>query len=78
MTNCPECGAEIEPDALDEFDADIGDRLVCTVCSAALEVVKVAPVELAVEAEAPEDDPEDDDAGSWDQDDLADPGDDDE
>lgn len=48
---CPECDAEIASDELDEFDVDIGDRLVCTACAAALEVVKVAPVELAVEAD---------------------------
>lgn len=83
MTNCPECDAEIEPDALDEFDADIGDRLVCTVCAATLEVVKVAPAEVAVESDEAADDVDDDrPAGAlteaWEGDNLDDPGDDDE
>ena len=47
---CPECDAEIESDALDEFDVDIGDQLFCTVCAASLVVSKVNPVELLVEA----------------------------
>lgn len=59
---CPECEAEIESDELDEFDVDIGDRLVCTTCAATLEVVKVAPVELAVEADDVTDDVDDGDA----------------
>jgi hypothetical protein len=50
-TRCPQCEAEIESDELDEFDVDIGDRLVCTACAATLDVVRVAPVELAVEAD---------------------------
>ena len=56
MTRCPECEAEIESDELDEFDVDIGDRLVCTACAAHLEVTRVEPVELAVEAEDATDD----------------------
>ena len=51
MTRCPECEAEIESDELDEFDVDIGDRLICTACATHLEVVRVVPVELAVESE---------------------------
>ena len=62
MTRCPECEAEIESDELDEFDTDIGDRLVCTACAAKLEVVKVAPVELAVGSDEVADDSDDDDA----------------
>ena len=46
---CPECDAEIESDALDEFDVDIGDQLFCTVCAVSLVVSKVNPVELLVE-----------------------------
>ena len=52
MIRCPECEAEIESDSLDEFDVDIGDRLVCTICEASLEVTKVSPVELALESES--------------------------
>lgn len=83
MTNCPECDAEIEPDALDEFDADIGDRLVCTVCAVALKVVKVSPVEVAVESDEAADDLDDDrpagaSAETWEGEDLGDPGDEDE
>ena len=59
---CPECCAEIESDELDEFNVDIGDRLVCTACAATLEVVKVAPVELAVEADDATGDVDDSDA----------------
>jgi uncharacterized protein (UPF0212 family) len=51
MTRCPECEAEIEADELDEFDVDIGDRLVCAACASHLEVVRVVPVELVVESE---------------------------
>jgi hypothetical protein len=45
MTRCQDYEAEIETD---DLDADIGDCLVCTASAATLEVVKVAPVELAV------------------------------
>jgi len=62
MTRCPECEAEIESDELDEFDTDIGDRLICTACAAKLEVVEVAPVELAVGSNEVSDDSDDDDA----------------
>ena len=51
MPSCPECDAEIEVDALDEFDVDVGDRLTCGPCSARLEVVDVEPVELAAESD---------------------------
>lgn len=47
---CPECDVEIESDALDEFDVDMGDQLICTVCAASLVVSKVNPVELVIEA----------------------------
>ena len=47
---CPECDVEIESDALDEFDVDMGDQLLCTVCGASLVVSKLNPVELVVEA----------------------------
>ena len=65
-SRCPECEAEIESDELDEFDVDIGDRLVCTACAATvevvLEVVEVAPVELAVGSHDATDDVDDGDA----------------
>ena len=51
MARCPQCKTEIESDELDEFDVDIGDRLICGVCAANLEVVNVAPVELGVESD---------------------------
>ena len=34
------------------FDVHTGDRLVCTICEASLEVTKVSPVELALESES--------------------------
>jgi len=52
MIKCPECEAQVESDSLDEFDVAIGDRLVCTICEASLEVTKVSPVELALESES--------------------------
>ena len=61
-SKCPECEAEIQSDELDEFDVDIGDRLVCTACAGSLEVVKVAPVELAVGSHDARDDVDDGDA----------------
>lgn len=51
MPSCPGCDAEIEVDALDEFDVDLGDRLTCGACGAHLEVVSVAPVGLATESD---------------------------
>jgi len=64
MTRCPECEAEIDHE-LDEFDVDIGDRLVCIGCAAKLEVVNVVPVELAAESDDATSDPDDtDSAGS--------------
>ena len=47
-SRCPECDVEIESDALDEFDVDMGEQLICAVCS--LVVSKVNPVELVIEA----------------------------
>ena len=54
MPSCPDCDAEIEVDALDEFDATLGDHLTCGACDAHLEVVGVTPVELAAESDAPD------------------------
>ena len=54
MPSCPDCDAEIEVDALDEFDVTLGDQLTCGACGAHLEVVGVTPVELATESDAPE------------------------
>ena len=56
MTSCPVCDADIEVDDLDEFDVDIGDRLGCFACGARFEVVKVAPIELALEGDDGADD----------------------
>ena len=50
MPSCPECDAEIEVDALDEFDVDLDDRLTCSACGARLEVVDLEPIELAPES----------------------------
>ena len=74
---CPECEAEIEPDELDEFDVDIGDRLACTACAASLEVARVAPVELTVESDDAADDLDDGEAAgrhvkNWEEDEESD------
>ena len=55
---CPECDVEIESDALDEFDVDMGDHLICTVCAASLVVSKLNPVELVIEATSQPVDPD--------------------
>ena len=55
---CPECDVEIESDGLDEFDVDMGDQLICTVCAASLVVSKVNPVELVIEATSQPIDPD--------------------
>ena len=42
---CPACEAEIE---LDELDIDAGEIISCPDCGADLEVVQLAPLELAL------------------------------
>jgi lysine biosynthesis protein LysW len=54
MPSCPDCDAEIEVDALDEFDVTLGDRLTCGACGTHLEVVGVTPVQLAAESDTPD------------------------
>ncbi len=48
MTICAGCHADFD---IDEFDVDRGDELSCPECGANLEVVGVAPLELAAEAD---------------------------
>ena len=57
MAKCAECDAEFD---IDEFDVDQGDELSCPECGANLEVVGLAPIELALVAQ------DRDDAGATD------------
>jgi alpha-aminoadipate carrier protein LysW len=52
MAVCPECEADVE---IDEFDVDKGEIISCPECGVELEVVGLAPLELAL---APEDEEE--------------------
>ena len=51
MTECVECGAEIELAA----DVEVGEIVDCPTCGSELEVVGVDPVELEVAPELEED-----------------------
>lgn len=44
MAVCPDCEADIE---IDEFDVDKGEIISCPECGVELEVVGLAPLELA-------------------------------
>jgi alpha-aminoadipate carrier protein LysW len=52
MAVCPECEADIE---MDEYDIDKGEIISCPECGVELEVLGLAPLELAL---APQDEEE--------------------
>jgi alpha-aminoadipate carrier protein LysW len=52
MAVCPECEANIE---MDEYDVDKGEIISCPECGIELEVVGLAPLEVAL---APQDEEE--------------------
>ena len=45
MAVCPECEADIE---MDEYDVDKGEIISCPECGVELEVVGLAPLDLAL------------------------------
>jgi alpha-aminoadipate carrier protein LysW len=45
MSVCPECEADIE---MDEYDVDKGEIISCPECGVELEVMGVAPLDLAL------------------------------
>jgi len=51
MTECPECGAELDLPA----DAEVGEIVDCGTCGAELEVVSGEPVTLELAPELDED-----------------------
>ena len=58
MATCPECDAtlDLEPD-----DVELGDRLSCDDCGAALKVTSLSPLDLELDDEDEDDDDFDDD-----------------
>ena len=52
MAVCPECEAHVE---MDEYDIDKGEIISCPECGVELEVLGLAPLELAA---APQEDEE--------------------
>jgi len=56
MATCPECDAEIEVDADDLGDLEIGDPWDCAACGSSLRVANLDPLDF----ESDEDDEEED------------------
>ena len=58
MATCPECDAEIEVDADDLEDLEIGDPWDCDACGSSLRVASLEPLDF----ESDEDDDDEDEA----------------
>ena len=74
MATCPECDAELDIDADDLDEMELGDPWDCEACGSHLRVATLDPLEFDSDDEADEEDSEDDDsdddeAGGDDEDD---------
>ena len=77
MATCPECDAEIEVDADDLDEMEVGDPWNCDACGSSLRVAALEPLEFEGDDDDDDEDEEEEDAEKEADDDELDDDDDD-